>query len=258
MRPSRAFFSFAALFFLVALAPLSLSLALKEKAGGLLAGPYAFSCRIAEGVKELCLFHKNAEDNRELRRVLAELRLKQFQSREIYLENERLERLLKLGKRLPGDVRRSVFARVIARSPAFGNRTLLIDKGGRDGLRANMLVLAECSLVGKIVEVWTGSAKVLLINDPSCRIGALVHRTRDQGVLYGTLSGECRVKYLPVDAALEPGDVVETAGFGHFYPKGIPIGRLERIWKEPGQIYQVAALRPLSDLGRFEEVLCIE
>jgi len=83
-------------------------------------------------------------------------------------------------------------------------------------------------------------------------------RTRQHGILYGTASGECRVKYLSVDAEIKAGDVVETAGLEGFFPKGVMVGSVKRAWKEPGQIYQVAEILPAADLGRLEEAAIIE
>jgi rod shape-determining protein MreC len=147
---------------------------------------------------------------------------------------------------------------VIARSPSVWNRVFFIDKGSAHGVRVGLPALSGASLVGKITEAGPGAAKVALVTDPLFRIGAIVQRTRDQGVLYGTPSGECRLKYLPLDSDVREGDLVETAGSGNGFPKAIPIGAIERIWKEPGQVYRVARVKPAADLSRIEEVLCVE
>ncbi len=56
---------------------------------------------------------------------------------------------------------------------------------------------------------------------------------------------------------IKKSDVVESAGYGGFFPKGLLIGEVERAWKEPGQIYQVAEVKPATDLSRIEEVACL-
>jgi rod shape-determining protein MreC len=120
-----------------------------------------------------------------------------------------------------------------------------------------MPVLSDASLIGRIIETGPHVSKALLVTDPNSRVGGLIQRTRDQGILYGTFSGECRMKYLSLDAKLEPGDVVESAGYGGLFPKGLLIGTVQKVWKEPGQIYQVASVKPLQDLARIEEVACV-
>lgn len=65
------------------------------------------------------------------------------------------------------------------------------------------------------------------------------------------------MKYLSVDAEIVPGDIVESAGYGGFFPKAVVIGKVIKVWKEPGQIYKVAEVQPLTDLSRVEETACL-
>jgi rod shape-determining protein MreC len=121
----------------------------------------------------------------------------------------------------------------------------------------NQPVLSGRSLIGKIIEAGPGVSKVLLITDPNSKIGVIIQRTRQQGILYGTFAGECRIKYLSVDAEIKAGDTVESAGYGGYFPKALWVGAVARAWKEPGQIYQVAEIKPATDLSRVEEVVCL-
>lgn len=221
-------------------------------------GPAQATGFVVQWGKDLWFFRRNAFESRLLRRKLAEAAQRDFQILEVRHENERLSKLLEMKPSLHGRVRRAVFCRVIGRSPASWNRVFLIDKGKKDGLKPNMLVLSGLTVVGKLVEVSASTSKVLLVTDPNARLAVLVQRTRDQGVLYGALGGGCRVKYISTEARLKSGDAVETAGVGGFFPKGYLIGNVTRVWKEPGQVYLVAEVKPAADLGRLEEVICVE
>lgn len=212
----------------------------------------------AQTLDDLFHFRRNAESYRRLRGEHASIHADDVQSLDIRLENERLTKLLGLRSSLGPELGSLVYCRVIGRSPSTWNRTFLIDKGSRERVREDMPVLSDASLVGKVAEVGPAVAKVLLITDPNFKIGAIVQRTRQQGVLFGTLSGTCRVKYLSVETPVLVGDVVETAGVGGFFPKGLLIGKVTKAWKEPGQIYQVAEIQPFTDLSRLEEVACVE
>lgn len=256
-KPFRSLFVAVAVLALCAL-PLGVAASVKDGASGLLKVPLSWSRDLAQSFVDLWYFRKNAKENRALREILADVRLEKVRAQELYLENQRLTRLLSLRQSLPQSVKRSVHARVIGRQSTPASRSVLLDKGRREGLRSHLLVLFEKSVVGKIVEVGPSFARAALINDPDARLGVIIQRTRQEGVLYGTASGECRVKYLSADIEVKPGDFVETAGFGAHYPKGLPVGKVTRVWKEPGQIYQVALIKPLADLSRFEEVTCVE
>lgn len=258
LKPYRTFV--VAVFFLIGLIalPVSSTLAVKQSAASVLQSPIRFSKGIADWVLDLFHFRRNAEENRTLKRESARQAAERFEAQELRLENARLTKLLDLKPALPSSVKGAVFSRVIARSPSAWNRVFLIDKGTLGGVKTNGAVLSDFCLVGKIMEAGPSVSKVLLITDPNCKIGVLVQKTRQQGVLFGTLSGECRVKYLSLDAGVKPGDVLETAGFDNFFPKGLRVGTVSRVWKEPGQMYRVAAVRPLVDLDRIEEVACVE
>lgn len=257
MKPSRAFFASVFVLFLLVAIPVSATDPLRQGVQSALKFPLVVSRGAVQFVLDLVHFRRNAGENVQLRRKMAESRNERFRVEEILLENERLTRLLEIRKAVPASVRRSVVARVLGRSISSWSRTFLLDKGSRDGLRPNMLVLSELSLIGRVAETGPSVSKALAINDPNSKIAVLVQRTRQEGVLFGTLSGECRVKYLSLDREVKPGDVVETAGFGSF-PKSVMVGKVEKVWKEPGQVYQVAVLRPFADLSRLEEVMCVE
>ena len=258
LKPSRVFFGIAVFFiFLVAL-PLSASVFIKGSFYSVVKAPVTLSKAVASTVVNLFFFSRNAQENRSLKKTMALMRFDQFKLEELSRENARLTQLLDLKRTLPANVRHLIFARVIARSPSAWSRVFLIDKGSRQGVKENMLAMSDSALVGKVVETGPTVSKVLLITDPNSKIGALIQRTRQAGIVFGTSQGECRMKYISVDTPLQQGDLVETAGFGGFFPKGLIVGTVRRAWKEPGQIYQVAQVSPLADLSRLEEVALVE
>lgn len=258
LRPARIFFGIFVLTAVLAAVPLSQSLEIKSQSASFLKGPLLFSSQIASRTLDLIAFMKNADRLRALTRESSKAEIAKFDREELVIENERLTRLLNLKKQITPGSRNVIFSRVIGRSASSWNRACLIDKGSKQGIRLNMAVLSEHSLVGKIIECGPSVSKVLFITDPSSKIGVVVGRTRQHGVLYGTPSGQCRVKYLSIEQDIKPGDEVMTAGFGNVFPKGLRIGALTRAWKEPGQIYQVAELKPASDLSTIEEVICVQ
>ena len=258
LKPKRTLFGIGIFLFSLAAIPVSLAVLIKGSTYSFLEAPIVFSRDVAKIAVDLFYFRKNAQENIELKRSLAQNRADRFQMEELSQENARLTKLLNIRKILPSNVKRVLFSRVIARSPSSWNRVFLIDKGSRQGVKPNMLVLSEQSLVGKIIECGPSVSKVLLVTDPNFRIGVLIQRTRQQGILFGTSMGECRMKYISVETEIKKQDMVETAGIGGFFPKGFKVGEIERVWKEPGQIYQVAEIKPLTDLSRIEEVLLIE
>ena len=257
LKRPRAFFAFAFFVFFLSVLPVSATLVLKQCGISALKIPLSFSGGVVSFLEDLFYFRKNSSENRQLKNALSEIRLKQFKQEELLQENTRLTKLLNLKPSVALPSGRVLYCRVIGRSPAAWNRAVLIDKGTRQGARLGCLVMAESFLAGKVIEAGPAVSKALLITDPNSKIGVLIQRTRQAGILYGTAAGECRMKYISINSEVRAGDVVETAGVGGFFPKGLMVGTVERCWKEPGQMYQVASVKPLTDLSRMEEVALI-
>lgn len=194
------------------------------------------------------------QENKQLRNRLGQDRQLAVEVRELRAENERLRALLNFEKNLASRFRNIASAEVVGRSPAGWGDTVIINKGALHGLKNGMPVVAEAGLIGRISETGKRFAKVRLLTHPSSRIGAISQRTRHTGVIYGAADGECRMKYLALDADVRPGDVIETAGLSSGFPKGLMIGQVTHVWKETGKIYKVASVKLFVDLGRLEEL----
>ena len=169
-------------------------------------------------------------------------------------DNARLRNLIDFRKAIPYA---SIPAQVIGRDPSNWSNSLIIDKGYSSGIKTNMAVMSTRGLVGRIVEAGKSSSKALLITDPNLKVGVLIRRNRQGGILTGRPGGRCKIIYISLDSDVRPGDKVMTAGFGSVFPKGILIGEIEKVGREEGRLYKYAILKPSQDLSRLEEVLCI-
>ncbi len=174
---------------------------------------------------------------------------------ELDIENKRLLKILNLQE---NSSHKFIVSRVIGKEPTNWLNSLIIDKGSKQGIYINQPVINFFGLIGKVIEINSRSAKVLLISDVNSRVVALLQRTRAEGMLEGIGRGLCRLKYLAVDSDVKLGDVVISAGLGGVYPKGLVIGKIESIKIERGGIYKSCIVKPLSALSGLEEVLCIE
>lgn len=180
-----------------------------------------------------------------------------FRIRELESENRRLGELLKFKDRLDRRTNRTLVARVIGRNPAAWRDAIILDQGKDQGMVPGVPVLNHSGLLGQVIEVSDSSSLVRLVTSPRFRAGALIQKTRHSGVVFGTVNNTCRMKYIAMDAEVEPGDAILTAGLSDQFPKGILIGWIADTWKEPGQMYRVANIRLASDVDRLEEVVCV-
>jgi len=148
-------------------------------------------------------------------------------------------------------------AQVIGRDPSNWSNSLIIDKGLNGGIKQNRAVLSTKGLVGRVLEVGVYSAKILLITDPNSKVGVMIQRNRQGGILIGLPDGRCKIIYIALDSDVMPGDKVITAGFGTIFPKDILVGEVLRVDKEPGRLYKSAVIKTAEDLSKLEEILCI-
>ena len=193
-------------------------------------------------------------DHARLRAEVEALRLRQLRLEETEEENARLRWLLGLQARLPLE---GVAAEVVAREWAGFTRALTVNRGRADGVARLAPVIVPEGVVGRVQEARRGSAVIQLLTDPGSSIGALVVRTRSQGLVEGQVGGGLRLRLPASEERVAPGDLVVTSGLGGTSPKGIPLGRIERMG-EATALFRYAELTPSVNLARVEEVLILK
>ncbi len=193
-------------------------------------------------------------ENVELRRREVELQVKLQQLRSQVEAAARLQRLLDLREQ---SGLATMAAQVIAGSATPDFRTVTIDKGWRDGVREYTAVLAAPGIVGCVVTLSRGTAKVQLLVDRNAGIAGLIERSRAQGIVLGTGDDLLRMEYLAATADVKPGDLVLSSGIDDTYPKGFTIGRVERV-ERAGTAVRAAYVRPAVDFAALEEVLVVQ
>ena len=210
---------------------------------------------IQAGLKKILPFASLREENRLLRERIELLNRRVEEAKFFRDENQRLKGILEFKKAVPFT---TASAQVIGRDPTNWSNALIIDKGSSGGVRQNRAVLSTMGLVGRVLEVGRSSARVLLITDPNSKVGVLIQRNRQGGILVGRPGGTCKMIYIALDSDVKNGDRIITAGFGTVFPKGILVGEVIEAGKEPGRLYKYAIVRTSQDMSRLEEVLCIK
>jgi len=198
--------------------------------------------------------------NEILKKKIEELSPYQKIYYELKTENEKLRRMLDL-KQKTYDFDLEA-AEVIGRDPGNWSNIVIIDKGTNSGVYKNMAVISEDGLVGYTVDVGKNWAKVLIITDNRSSISAMIQRTRDNGIVKGSVSpappGYIKMVYLPVDASIVKGDVVISSGIGGIVPKGIVIGEVVEVKKESDNLMKYAIVKPAVDFNKLEYVFVIK
>jgi len=215
--------------------------------------PLKVSSGIFYVLRDVSRFKELRDENKILRDNLSSLKKEMLNLQEAGLENQRLKDLLGFRDK---EKRKFIPAMVIARDPLGLHDTIIIDKGKRDEVSKDMVVISGNGLVGRVRECGWSISRVLLITDCDSVLSAIVQRTREEGAVIGTRSGII-MKYLELDSSVKEGDRVMTSGFGDVFEKGILIGEVSSIEKDSSSLYMKAMIKPEVDIARLEEVLVI-
>lgn len=192
-------------------------------------------------------------ENAELRRQLEAVQV-QYQERRALADRARsLEDLLALRDRSNLE---TVAAEIIAASASPDFRTLTIDKGTAQGIKGNMAVIASDGVVGRIVVPSHSAAKVQMLIDRNAAAGALIERSRAQGIALGGGDERLRLEYVSEVSDVVVGDVVVTSGIDGIYPKGFTIGYVESVEKN-GPTYRRITVKPAVKFSSLETVLVV-
>lgn len=192
-------------------------------------------------------------ENMDLRRQLDDVRVQYQEGRAQADRARQLEGLLELRDRAN---LQTVAAEIIASSASPDFRTLTIDKGTRHGLKPDMAVISAAGIVGRIVVPSPGAAKVQLLVDRNAAAGALIERSRAQGVAIGAGDERLRLEYVPEAADVVVGDLVVTSGIDGIYPKGFRLGYVDTVEKN-GPAYKRITVKPSVNFSSLETVLVV-
>jgi rod shape-determining protein MreC len=192
-------------------------------------------------------------ENTELKRQLESVQVELQEQRALADRARGLQELLDLRDR---SKLRTIAAEIIASSASPDFQTLTLDKGKSSGLRTDMAVIANDGVVGRIVVPSGRAAKVQLLIDRNAAAGALVERSRAQGIAKGVGDSRLELEFVSEAADVAVGDLVVTSGIEGIFPKGFTIGRVEVVEKT-GPAYKRITVKPAVDFSRLEEVLVV-
>ena len=194
------------------------------------------------------------EENLRLREVAGSLmhereRLLQFRD-----ERNRLRRLL--------DFREDSFfefvpCEVIARSSNRFHHSVTVDRGSADGIHEGMAAVGYRGLVGRVVQVFPSSSRVLLLNNKAISVSCLVKRSRVVGMLSWERGNLFRLDYIGREEDVLKGDTLITSGLGKVLPAGFPVGTVFQVSDEKTELSRMVSVTSMTDLNTLEELFIV-
>jgi rod shape-determining protein MreC len=122
----------------------------------------------------------------------------------------------------------------------------------------DMAVITADGIVGKVRDVFPHTAQVLAINDQSSGAGVILENTRIRGILRGNAAGQPQIVDILADKRIQKGENVITAGGDQIFPRGLPVGLVEKVDPDPERDGFInIVITPAAHLDRLDEVLVI-
>jgi len=215
--------------------------------------------KVAEQIDYIATVKKLANENKDLKKQLAQVSAENKLLQQDKYELENLRKLYDLDEQYAGYPK--VSARVISSDNENWYNTFIIDKGSDDGLAVNMNVMAGDGLVGIIIEVNKSYSRVRSIIDDSSNVAGTFLKTSDRCMVNGNLEllaeGVIEVTGINGSADIKDGYAVVTSQISNKFLPGILIGYVKDLKKDSSNITQTGYLMPAADFSKLDMVLVI-
>ena len=162
------------------------------------------------------------KENQKLKNEIDKLNINKLNI--IYLENENKRLKEIVGENL--NISDGIVSRVLIDKDGKFLKSIILNKGSKDGIKKGMVVLEKSYLVGQVIEVNYTTSRAILISDLNSNIPVIVEPGSYQSILGGTGKDYGKIKYLKDEIELNDNSVVYTSGSGGNFRAGLPIGMI--------------------------------
>jgi rod shape-determining protein MreC len=149
---------------------------------------------------------------------------------------------------------KTIAARVIGNSTVASAKAVFIDRGSTSGIEKEMAVVTPEGIVGKVVAVYPLVSQVLLVTDPTFKVGVESQRGHVHGILSCDI-GKCKVELIQNEEKVEQNEWFYTSGEDRIFPRGFPVGSV--VSSQPGQGMRDITLNLSGAPGGVDEVLVV-
>lgn len=172
---------------------------------------------------------------------------------ELESQNRALRQIVEGAPALPLE---GISAAVVGRSAGDWWQQIIVSRGSRDGVSQNDIVTGPGGLVGRVIAVSPNSSRVLLISDPTSRVGARVSRSRATGYIRGEMGQQVVMEFFDKNPDVKIGDVVVTSAYSKLFPQDIPVGRVVELnlSESPAPEVTIELTAPLSIIEWVEVI----
>ena len=162
------------------------------------------------------------KENEELRKVIAKYKALELNLEYLTNENKNLKKVLNAEN--ISNVSNIILAKVLVDRNSPFLKSIIINKGSKEGIEKGMPVTKDNNLVGRVVETNYLSSRVLLLNDLNSRIPVTLDADNSQAILSGGGTAKPKLEYLPEGYEFMDDINVFASGKDGIFNPGTPIG----------------------------------
>lgn len=201
-------------------------------------------------VAQATLRRENAELAEQKVRAAATL----LRDEQLERENRQLRSLLEMRDRQPA---KGVVAEILYATRDSYSRKVVIDKGTQQTVRAGQVVIDDLGVIGQVTRAFPLTAEVTLITDREQAVPVQVRRNGLRAVLFGAGNGLLELRYLAGNADVREGDVLVSSGLDGIYLPGLPVGRVNRLFRDDTSAFARILATPIAGVERNALVLVL-
>ena len=170
-------------------------------------------------------------------------------------ENHHLRELLAMRERIARDF---IPAEILYGHRDPFTRRVVVDRGIQHGVQAGWAVVDENGVVGQVTRVFPWLSEVTLITDKEQAVPIQAVRSGLRGVTFGIgYDGTLELRFMPVNADLQNGDLLVTSGIDGTYPAGLPVAVVSNIERNAAYAFARITCTPAAGVSSFGQVLIV-
>ena len=196
-----------------------------------------------------------AEENARFRQhsLIQSARMQQFQA--LAAENAQLRKLLEVQPRFEGG---AMTAEVLYGGRDPFSRKIILDRGGQHGIKAGQVVVDDAGVIGQVTRAHSWVSEVTLVTDKDHAVPVQIARSGLRAIVFGHgRDGGLELRFMPVNADIQNGDLLVTSGIDGIYPPGLPVATVTRIERNAAEPFARISCIPAAGVERSRQVLIL-
>ncbi|MDD3884332.1 MAG: rod shape-determining protein MreC [Gallionella sp.] len=137
-------------------------------------------------------------------------------------------------------------------------RKVIVSRGEDAQLKAGQIVMDDGGIVGQLTRIYPWMSEVTLITERNFPVPVQVLRTGLRTIAFGAGdTSRLSLRYLPVSADVQSGDLLVTSGIDRIYPAGIPVAKVVKVERDASYPFARVSCMPVGGVDSHRHLLVV-